>query len=45
MTDFETMQEEDEYKIFTPLFLITYPLLRALNYIIPQISHGEGHSS
>ena len=45
MTGFETMQEEEEYKIFTPLFLITYPLLRALNDTIPQISHGEGHSS
>ena len=45
MTGFETMQEEEEYKIFTPLFLITYPLLRALNDTIPQISHGEGHRS
>ena len=45
MTGFETMQEEEEYKIFTPFFLITCPLLRALNDTIPQISHGEGHSS
>ena len=44
MTVLKTMQEE-EYKILTPLFLITDPWLLALIYIIPQIPHGRRHSS
>ena len=42
--DLETMQEE-EYKILTPLFLITNPWVLALIGIIPQIPHGRRHSS
>ena len=42
MTAFETMQEVEEYKFFTPVFLIAAPWLWALIYIIPQIYHGSG---